>query len=83
MTEIQTALTQLPSDPGVYLYYNSTKKVIYVGKAVNLKNRVKSYFQSFAQTWPQNPSLSCKHCLPRDHQSRKRNRSFTLRSRTY
>lgn len=57
MTEIQTALTQLPSDPGVYLYYNSTKKVIYVGKAVNLKNRVKSYFQSLAKLGPKTQAL--------------------------
>ena len=34
----------LPQDPGVYLFFNSSGKVIYVGKAVNLKKRVRSYF---------------------------------------
>jgi excinuclease ABC subunit C len=35
---------QLPTDPGVYIMKNAAGKVIYVGKAVNLRNRVKSYF---------------------------------------
>jgi excinuclease ABC subunit C len=35
---------QLPTDPGVYIMKNASGKVIYVGKAVNLRNRVKSYF---------------------------------------
>jgi excinuclease ABC subunit C len=36
----------LPPAPGVYLHKNSDGKIIYVGKAKNLKNRVRSYFQS-------------------------------------
>ena len=39
-------LTSLPEKPGVYLMYNSEDTVIYVGKAINLKNRVRSYFQN-------------------------------------
>ncbi|MFH1598572.1 MAG: excinuclease ABC subunit UvrC [Patescibacteria group bacterium] len=35
---------KLPQKPGVYLYKNKDKQVIYVGKAKNLRNRVKSYF---------------------------------------
>lgn len=37
-------LNNLPSNPGCYLYKNKYGKIIYVGKAKNLKNRVKSYF---------------------------------------
>ncbi len=38
-------IAQLPQKPGVYLYKNKLDKIIYVGKAIKLKNRVKSYFQ--------------------------------------
>lgn len=40
----------LPSVSGVYLFYNSENKIIYIGKAKNLKNRVKSYFQQNIQS---------------------------------
>lgn len=36
----------LPKTPGIYIYRNKIGRVIYVGKAVNLKNRVSSYFQN-------------------------------------
>ncbi len=39
-------LATLPTLPGVYLFRNQTGKVIYVGKAKNLRNRVRSYFQN-------------------------------------
>ncbi len=39
-------LKTLPNSPGVYLMKDSTGKTIYVGKAISLKNRVRSYFQS-------------------------------------
>jgi DNA polymerase III subunit epsilon len=35
---------QLPEKPGIYYFYNSEKKVIYVGKAINIKKRVASHF---------------------------------------
>jgi excinuclease ABC subunit C len=37
---------EIPEDPGVYRFFNESEKVIYVGKAKNLKNRLSSYFQS-------------------------------------
>ena len=43
---IPAELKKLPGKPGVYIMKNSVDDVIYVGKAVNLKNRVKQYFQS-------------------------------------
>ncbi|MDD2224541.1 MAG: GIY-YIG nuclease family protein [Candidatus Shapirobacteria bacterium] len=39
-------LTKIPSSPGVYIYKNSDNKIIYIGKAVNLKKRVSQYFKS-------------------------------------
>jgi excinuclease ABC subunit C len=45
-TTLETKLKNLPSKPGIYQFLNDKGKVIYVGKASNLKNRVKSYFQS-------------------------------------
>ncbi|GFR35768.1 hypothetical protein TCEA9_15800 [Thermobrachium celere] len=39
-------LKSLPEQPGVYLMKNELGEIIYVGKAVNLKNRVKQYFKS-------------------------------------
>ncbi|MFP5527972.1 excinuclease ABC subunit UvrC [Peptococcus simiae] len=43
---IQDKLANLPSSPGVYLMKNAESQVIYVGKAVNLRNRVRSYFRA-------------------------------------
>ncbi len=46
MFNIQQELKKIPEKPGVYLMKNDLDQVIYVGKAKNLKNRVKQYFQS-------------------------------------
>lgn len=43
--ELKEALKSLPNNPGVYRMLNQDNVVIYVGKAVNLKKRVSSYFQ--------------------------------------
>jgi excinuclease ABC subunit C len=44
--KIQGILTTLPTKPGCYLMKNTDGKIIYVGKAINLKNRVRSYFHA-------------------------------------
>lgn len=44
MSKLEQKLENLPMTPGVYVYFNSDKKVIYVGKAKNLRARVSSYF---------------------------------------
>lgn len=46
MFNIGEELKKLPNTPGVYLHKNSLGEIIYVGKAVNLKRRVSSYFSS-------------------------------------
>ena len=43
---IAEKLKLLPSSPGVYKMYNAAGEVIYVGKAISLKNRVRQYFQA-------------------------------------
>jgi excinuclease ABC subunit C len=46
---LQAILDTLPTKPGCYLMKNSENQVIYVGKAINLRNRVRSYFHASAQ----------------------------------
>ena len=45
LAELNVQVALLPDKPGVYLMRDVAGKIIYVGKAVNLKNRVRSYFQ--------------------------------------
>lgn len=55
--EIKEKLTLLPDKPGCYLMKDQQGRIIYVGKAVNLKNRVRSYFQNSAHHSPKVKSL--------------------------
>lgn len=50
-------LSSLPTNPGCYIYKDTTGTIIYVGKAVNLKNRVRSYFQKSANHSPKTRRL--------------------------
>ena len=44
--ELLDKVAQVPTSPGIYQYKNEQGKIIYIGKAKNLRNRVKSYFNS-------------------------------------
>ena len=46
MFDIKENLKKLPDSPGVYIHKDRLGEVIYVGKAVSLRNRVRQYFQS-------------------------------------
>ena len=46
MFNIEEELKKLPGKPGVYLMHDEKDEIIYVGKAISLKNRVRQYFQS-------------------------------------
>ena len=46
MFDLEEELKKLPASPGVYLMHNDRDEIIYVGKAISLKNRVRQYFQS-------------------------------------
>ncbi len=52
MFDIPEELKKLPKTPGVYMHKDSLGEVIYVGKAVNLRNRVSSYFRNTSQADP-------------------------------
>ena len=52
MFDIQEELKKLPGKPGVYIMHDSKDVIIYVGKAVSLKNRVRQYFQSSRNKGP-------------------------------
>ena len=50
--DIEEELKKLPAKPGVYLMHDKKDAIIYVGKAVSLKNRVRQYFQSSRRVSP-------------------------------
>jgi excinuclease ABC subunit C len=52
MFDIRENLKKLPDKPGVYIYKDQFGEVIYVGKAISLKNRVRQYFQASSSLAP-------------------------------
>ena len=50
MFSIEAELKKLPNKPGVYIMHDKDDKVIYVGKAISLKNRVRQYFRKNNKT---------------------------------
>ena len=50
MFNIEEELKKLPNKPGVYIMHDKNDKIIYVGKAISLKRRVKSYFRKTKKT---------------------------------
>lgn len=61
-TRIQELLEKLPKSPGVYLMKNAKDQIIYVGKAINLRSRVRQYFQS-----PRNQPPKVQAMVPNIH----------------
>lgn len=54
---MQSIIKELPTSAGVYQYFDSNDRLLYIGKAKNLRNRVKSYWR-FSPTFMPNPSQS-------------------------
>ncbi len=53
MFDFDEELKKLPAKPGVYIMHDSNDSIIYVGKAINLHNRVRSYFRKIIGRGPQ------------------------------
>ena len=54
---LEQTIKQLPSSAGIYQYFDKNNNLLYIGKAKNLSNRVKSYF-NFTPKLKPNPTLS-------------------------
>ena len=54
---IKDLVKVIPKDPGVYFFKNDKRDIIYIGKAKNLRNRVRSYFQKNKYQSPKNISM--------------------------
>ena len=54
---IKDKLKQAPKDPGVYQFLNSEKKIIYIGKAKNIRTRIRSYFQQSSKMSPKTVTM--------------------------
>ena len=50
--DIREELKKLPAKPGVYIMHDDRDAIIYIGKAISLKNRVRQYFQTSRNKGP-------------------------------
>ncbi len=62
MFDIQEELKKLPAKPGVYIMHDEKDAIIYVGKAISLKNRVRQYFQSSRNKGPKIEQMVTRIC---------------------
>lgn len=60
MFDIQEELKKLPAKPGVYIMHDEKDAIIYVGKAISLKNRVRQYFQTSRNKGPKIEQMVAK-----------------------
>ncbi len=58
--KIQSVLNSLPHKPGIYIMKDAQGTILYVGKAISLYNRVRSYFQGSTDLSPKNRSMVAK-----------------------
>lgn len=61
--EISQLLSSLPDEPGVYVFKNNLQEIVYIGKAVSLRSRVRSYFNETG--WRERPKLAVM--MPKVH----------------
>ena len=54
---IRDKLKRSPQEPGVYQFLNSEGEIIYIGKAINLRSRIRSYFQNSNKMSPKNITM--------------------------
>ena len=54
---LNTKITNIPKRPGVYQFINDKGEIIYIGKAKDLRSRVRSYFQKNKYQTPKNQSM--------------------------
>ncbi|HEX5322716.1 MAG TPA: excinuclease ABC subunit UvrC [Capsulimonadaceae bacterium] len=59
---MQEKLKALPTNPGCYIFKDSASEILYVGKAVNLRNRVRSYFQKSTALSPKTRRVVQRTC---------------------
>ena len=60
--ELLEKVRHLPTTPGVYLWHDAYKRIIYVGKAINIRNRVRSYIRQDSNRSPKVAAMM-KHAV--------------------